>query len=246
MIALIDADIVAYRCAASCKEDDPVEIGLMRTDLLMLEILEATKATEYMAFLSGSDNFRKHINPDYKANRKDMVPPKYLQDCREYLVTEWKAKLGVGLEADDLLGINQTDQTVICSIDKDLKMIPGLHYNFVKQEWDDVSVDQGNKHFWKQMLIGDKTDNIIGVQGLGPVKSAKLIDPCETNEECLEVVLEKYGFDFDRITTNAACLWIKRSEESEWQNDLGLNLTNPLKHAVTTLSESMTSFMNGI
>ena len=246
MIALIDADIVAYRCAASCKEEDQLDVALVRTDQLMREIIEATQATEYMSFLSGSNSYRKHINPLYKANRKDMVPPRFLQDCREYLVTEWRSKLGHGLEADDLLGIYQADDTIICSIDKDLLMIPGKHYNFVKQEWYDVSVEQGNRHFWKQMLIGDKTDNIIGVQGLGPVKSARLIDPCETDQECLEVILSSYENDENRITMNAACLWIKRSEESEWQSDLELILPSPLKQSVDTTSKSMRLYIQSI
>lgn len=246
MIALIDSDLVAYRCAATCKEEDPVDVAIYRADQLMREIIEATQCDSYMAFLTGSDNFRKHINPQYKANRKDMVPPRYLQDCREYLVTEWKAKLSHGQEADDLLAMNQTADTVICSIDKDLKMIPGRHYNFVKQEWDHVTPEDADKQFWRQMLIGDTSDHIQGVRGLGPKKSAQLIDPCESNQDCLEVILEKYEYDYNRITMNAACLWIKRSEESEWQNDLELTLPNQLKHVVDTQSESMKSFMKGI
>ena len=163
MIALIDADIVAYRAAASCKEEDPVDVALFRVDKTMREILEMVDATTYKAFLTGSNNFRKVINKEYKANRKDMIPPVFLQDCREYLVTEWNAKLSQGQEADDELGINQDSNggSVICSIDKDLLMIPGNHFNWTKQQYGDmthISYDGGAKHFWKQMLIGDKSD----------------------------------------------------------------------------------------
>lgn len=260
MIALIDSDIVAYRSAASCKDGDNLDIALLRVDQLMRDILQQTKSDSYIAHLSGSENYRKHINPEYKANRKDMVPPQYLQDCREYLVTEWKAKISHGVEADDMLGIDQGNlvytsdfdgmteydkTTVICSIDKDLKMIPGLHYNFVKQEWDEIDQEQADKHFWKQMLIGDKVDNIIGVQGLGPVKSARLIDPCYDNQDCFETVLEKYQDDFDRFVMNANCLWIKRSEESTWL-DLRLTLPSELQQKQDEMSKSMRLFIQSI
>ena len=249
MIALIDADLVAYRCAATCKEEDPVDVALFRVDKNMREILEMTDATSYKAFLTGSNNFRKVVNPDYKANRKDMVPPAYLQDCREYLVTEWNARLSHGQEADDELGINQSTDTILCSLDKDLLMIPGKHFNWTKQQYGDVtfvSPEDGAKHFWKQMLIGDKTDNIHGVAGLGPVKSGKLIDNLETEEECLEVILSKYDNEYNRVAMNAACLWIKRSEDSEWHKDLELTLPAPLQQEVGMMSESMRHFMDNI
>ena len=249
MIALIDADLVAYRCAATCKEEDPVDVALFRVDKNMREILEMVDTQEYKAFLTGSNNFRKVVNPEYKANRKDMIPPMYLQQCREYLVTEWNARLSHGQEADDELGINQTSSTIVCSLDKDLLMIPGKHFNWTKQQYGDltfVSPEGGAKHFWKQMLIGDKADNIHGVAGLGPVKSGKLIDCLESEEECLDVIIEKYEHDYRRVAMNAACLWIKRSEDSEWHKDLDLILPAPLQLEVDTMSESMKHFMDSI
>lgn len=244
MIALIDADIVAYRCAATCKEEDPLDVAIFRVDKLMREILEMVDATEYRAFLTGSDNFRKVVNPDYKANRKDMVPPAYLQDCREYLVTEWKAKLSHGQEADDELGIHQGDDTVICSIDKDLLMIPGNHFNWTKQQYGDmttVSEREGNLHFWKQMLIGDKTDNIFGVQGIGPIKAGQRLDHLDTNDECLSVIIDFYKSDYKRIAMNAMCLWIKRHEDSVWYKDLGLTLNARLQQEMDAMLSSMKS-----
>ena len=249
MIPLIDGDIVVYRCAASCKEEDPLDVALFRVDKLMREILEMTDATKYRVFLTGSNNFRKIINPDYKANRKDTVPPVFLQDCREYLVTEWNAKISHGQEADDELGIyqDQKEDTVICSLDKDLLMIPGQHFNWTKQQYGDVTYVtelEGSKHFWKQLLIGDKSDNIFGVDKIGPVKAGKLIDPLETDQDCLDAVLEKYNNDYKRFAMNASCLWIKRHEDSTWHNDLNLTLIDPLKLEVDTLYESMKSFMD--
>jgi 5'-3' exonuclease len=112
MIALIDADIVAYRCAASCEKQGVVVedswVALKRVDELMQRIIAETGASDFKAFLTGSDNFRYEYNPEYKANRKDTRRPVWLQQAREHLVTRWGASVEDGQEADDALGIMQT------------------------------------------------------------------------------------------------------------------------------------------
>jgi 5'-3' exonuclease len=92
---------------------------------------------KHRCFLVVVSNFRYDIYPEYKANRKDMQRPKWLQVVREHLVTDWKATVTDGIEADDAMGIAQCTEhdgdSMICSIDKDMLMIPGHHYNFVNR-----------------------------------------------------------------------------------------------------------------
>ena len=64
MIALIDADIVAFRCASSCKEDDDVSIALIRADKLVQQILDEIGTDQYKLYLGGSNNFRYTIYPE--------------------------------------------------------------------------------------------------------------------------------------------------------------------------------------
>ena len=144
--AIIDGDIVAYRCAAA-SEDTDLEICCLRADKLMQDIIFLCEASDYKCYLTGQDNFRKKIYPEYKANRKDKPKPKWLQETREFLIHQWFAQVSLGCEADDLLGVNQTDKTIICSIDKDLLQIPGRHFNWVKSEFFDQSEFGGIKHF---------------------------------------------------------------------------------------------------
>jgi 5'-3' exonuclease len=233
MQALIDGDIVAYSNAASA-ENDPVEIALMRCDLQMRSILEATKADSYRLFLSGADNFRMTVDPEYKANRKDMVDPIHRAACKEFLVREWKAEITEGYEADDAMGINQVEGTIICTIDKDLNMIPGLHYSWpivrggtVVREGKlyEVSEIDGIKSFYRSLLVGDRTDNIIGVAGIGPVKAAKAIDHLETEQEMFEVVRDLYHDD-ERLLKNGKLLYILREEHKQWEFPLG-NQSSP-------------------
>lgn len=224
MQALIDGDIVVYSNAASA-ELDPVEVAYMRIDQMMHSILDTTGANTYRGFISGGSNFRHEIYPEYKANRKDMVDPRWRSACKEYLVREWAAEVTDGYEADDALGINQTADTIICSIDKDLDMIPGMHYswpivrggNVVREgKIYEVSEIEGLRSFYRSLLVGDRTDNIFGVNGIGKVKAAKMIDHLETEEEMFERVAELYQGDMDKLLVNGKCLWIMREENKQW------------------------------
>lgn len=217
--ALIDADLVAYINAASA-ENDPLDVALRRVDEHMDRIIGATAADSYKAFLSGDNNFRYKINPAYKANRKDLVRPVHLQSCREYLVVNWGANVTDGYEADDALAMTQTEETVICSIDKDMLQVPGKHYSWpiirkgvvIRDHiFTEVSELEGLKFFYKQMLIGDSSDNVFGIKGIGKVGAAKIIDPLLTELACYEEVLNRY-VALDRFRMNANCLWLMREE----------------------------------
>lgn len=235
--ALVDADIVAYRCAASCEKQGIVvespEVATMRVDELMQRILHETAAYDYQAFLTGSDNFRLKYNPEYKANRKDTKRPDYLQLCREHLVVHWKAQVADGYEADDSMGIEQTkspDTTIICTIDKDLLQVPGEHYNFVKQEFKTVSPKEGLLSFYWQTIMGDRTDNIFGFDGLArntiPKKLEYLYEELQhasqmgTELDMLDIVRSKYDND-ERLLMNGICLWIQREPNQIWEFPIG-------------------------
>lgn len=233
MQALIDGDIVAFRCAASVKEEEPLELAIYRVDVLIQQIVEATDATSIRVFVKGKDNFRYKLYPAYKAHRKDMVDPIYRQACHDHLLKAYEAEEAHGMEADDMLGINQKPTgTVICSIDKDLLTIPGHHYNFVKVDHTHVTQQDALRTFYKQMMIGDIADNLIGVQGLGPKKSEKLIDHLDDEQDLFDVVYDKYNNDAERFVTNANCFWILRNEGELWASRQNLILPEPCKLVV--------------
>ena len=217
MIALIDGDIVVYRSAASAKDEEQW-VAQARADQMLRDILEATGADSYKVFLTGSGNFRRELTPTYKANRPDERP-EHWQAVREFLVTQHKAMICEGWEADDQLGIEQDKvggTTVICSIDKDLLQIPGKHYNFVKKEFKEVSPDEGLKKLYLQALIGDRSDNIVGVQGIGPVKAEKALEGLETELEWYEKVKAMYD-DVERLHLNMQLLYIWQKPMDKWE-----------------------------
>ena len=200
------------------RSDEEQWVAQARADQMLRDILEATGADSYKVFLTGSGNFRRELTPTYKANRPDERP-EHWQAVREFLVTQHKAMICEGWEADDQLGIEQDKvggTTVICSIDKDLLQVPGKHYNFVKKEFKEVSPDEGLKKLYLQALIGDRSDNIVGVQGIGPVKAEKALEGLETELEWYEKVKAMYD-DVERLHLNMQLLYIWQKPMDKWE-----------------------------
>lgn len=227
MQALIDGDIVAYRCSASA-EHEPEEIAVLRIENMMQDILRESESDEYRCFLTGQGNYRYDIYPLYKANRKDKPKPVHLQACRDYLVEAWNAVISEGCEADDLIGIAATDcedpmAFVICSIDKDLKMIAGHHFNFVTKERSFVTPIEGLKSFYKQLILGDVSDNIPGFDGKARQKWPKFmqhhhdyIDMCSNDIDMYNYVREIYTNEAHNIILNGRLLYIQRNQGEQW------------------------------
>jgi DNA polymerase-1 len=225
---LIDSDIVAYRCAASCEKQGVVVedswVCLRRVDELMQRIIAYTGASDWKAFLTGSDNYRNAYNPEYKANRKDTRRPQWLQQAREHLVTHWQASVEDGQEADDALGIYQCshENTIIASIDKDLLCIPGKHYNFITGTFHEQSIADAFRHFYFQLIMGDRADNIFGFDGLARASVPKKLeatiaelDSYDNEHGMFEFVRALYSDD-ERLLMNGRCLYIRQKEGQVW------------------------------
>ena len=87
------------------------------------------------------------------------------------------------LEGDDVLGLLAGDSkikggTIIVSIDKDLKTIPGFHYNPMRREEGviEVTMAQANYNHLLQTLTGDAVDGYSGCPGIGPKKAEKVLE----------------------------------------------------------------------
>jgi DNA polymerase I len=225
MLCLIDGDLVIYRCAASA-ENDSLDIAKARVNELLDQLLQVTEASEYRFFLSGKGNFRKEINKEYKANRTQPKPV-HLGDLREWACEELNAEVTEHcLEADDYLGIFQdkeNDTTTIVSLDKDLLMIPGKHYQWAigtstwskEAKWIQQTELEGLRLFYEQCLKGDKADNVKGIAGIGEAKARKALKKCKNEREMLDICLDMYKNE-DEFLLNARCLWILRDFDDDY------------------------------
>lgn len=239
MRALIDGDIIVYRVGFASDSDD-LSVAIHRCDAMLDGILEATRADNFRLFLTDAErNFRRQVWPMYHANRV-KEKPRWYGEIKDYLINHWHAEIAYEQEADDAMGINQTEHTIICSIDKDLKQIPGRHYNFVKQEFVTVTNEEGMKWFYTQLLQGDTVDNVQGVPGIGKAKAEKLLKNCTTAEQMYKAAHKAYHLKFSEmglpakeideiIVRNARLLYIRKREGEIW---------NPPKLSTIPLSES--------
>jgi hypothetical protein len=182
-------------------------------------------STDFLMAVKGQNNFRNLLFPEYKMNRhKDptkMNP--FVPIIRKLAVFEELAVDSEGREADDLMRTWAEEAKaaghdyMICSIDKDLRCIPGRHY-YMKTGYEkffEVTEEEALKFYYTQLLKGDPTDNILGIPGVGEVKSAKLLKSLTTEEEYQECVVEQYLLAYgdewaEQLIINGRLLYLQR------------------------------------
>ncbi len=146
---------------------------------------------------------RKEIFDDYKVTRKPAPDDFHPQAQRIIEIVE-KAGIPIlaatGYEADDIMATaaerfaSDDLQVVLISRDKDLDQLVGSNvvlYDPMKDETYDAAAILEKKGYSPdkaieiQTLMGDATDNIPGVPGVGPKTALKLINKYQTAEAVL-------------------------------------------------------------
>lgn len=189
-------------------------------------------------YITGSNNFRDQlatIKP-YKGNRDPAHKPYYYKSIRRHLMNRWGAIKVDGYEADDALSMiaheegYDPERVVLVSIDKDLRTVPGRHYNFKKKILEDVSHEEALVNFYRQLVTGDATDNIGGAYKAGPKLAEKIIVLGNSEHDHYMAALaayangkEKPGCPYqnlsprDALVENARLLHLKRYPGERWQ-----------------------------
>jgi len=173
---LLDGDIIIYQPCCVFNEDDDQSRKLIAKNIntKIDRLMEAADCNTYIMFVTTKFNFRDQLVDDYKANRQDVERPVNLAWAKRWSVDNLNTHFHKGMEADDLLGTHQTDNTVIWSLDKDLRQIPGSHLDDATQKVVEITElgsleDRGKKIYFDgtlglyfQLLTGDSTDHIVG------------------------------------------------------------------------------------
>tara|TARA_R110002020_G_scaffold287099_1_gene502568 strand:+ start:16361 stop:17167 length:807 start_codon:yes stop_codon:yes gene_type:complete len=265
MKSLIDADVLLYECAsvAEYPKDEPMKgFDFVKEvfDNRVRDIMAAVEADSCTLYLTGDDNFRVKVavTKPYKGNRKAEKPFHY-HNLKAYIQSHEHCVTVDGMEADDQMSIDQTDDTVICTRDKDLRMVPGWHYGwecgrqpeFKKTKVNDVGYVQitpnkkdikgtGLSFFYAQLLVGDKTDNIPGLEGCGPVAAwdalgTRSLTPAQMLDSVVHEYTALYGDRWkERLTEQAQLLWMVREVDDEgkpvmWEYDDAVRYAEMLK-----------------
>jgi hypothetical protein len=188
-VLAVDGDIVAYRTAAVC--EDHFEGACEEIiDTTLTEIATDTGISKMRIYISGENNFRYTVatTKPYKGNRATMVRPKFLKHCKNYLVEKYSALVIHGYEADDAIASDMVlNGAYHCGIDKDMLQIAGRHYNYVNKEWKDVDEEEATLTLYRQILMGDSSDNIPGLPKVGVKTAEKIItDYLTAHEDAIE------------------------------------------------------------
>jgi 5'-3' exonuclease len=235
MQPLIDADVLVYECGFAAEtawkgENKGIDVDAFPppfdrvADLLDNRVANTCAIVGATAppilFLTGKTNFRYGLakRQPYKDGRGKK--PYHYKNVLAYIKGKYDYRLTEGLEADDLMAIEQTqrmEETIICTRDKDLRQVPGWHYGWelgsqpqfgpqlvapigrISLSKDRKKVrGEGILFFYSQCLTGDQVDSIPGLPRCGPVKAYQILEKSTTEEEAFRSVLSAYREKYEQ------------------------------------------------
>jgi DNA polymerase-1 len=226
-VAVLDGDILCYR-AAFWADQEGVEYLEERLEHDIKAWTPAGMTKTYIAMsCSRKDNYRRDFWEAYKAHRDVRKQTPDSMDYALELINQHDILTVPRLEADDIMGIMASSgKGIAVTIDKDLRSVPGWHWNPDKEHTPDI-VDEytADLNFHKQWIMGDTTDNIPGIWKWGPAKAEKWLKYVHPRNWSA-AVLAAYDqakpqggtkYDYDYCLAMARCVRILRDGEYDKQ-----------------------------
>lgn len=225
---LIDADVLRYEIGfaaeAGWQSDGlpPFDYVAELLEMRINNICAITNATtDPILYITGKTNFRNEIATRTPYKERLGNKPFHYHNLTAYMQAVYDVRMKEGLEADDLMSIEQTlrpHETIICTRDKDLRQVPGWHYGWELGEQPQFGPIQvvnpglleletkvnakgvksykirgyGDLFFYSQCLTGDAVDTVPGLPGTGPTKAFKILEGSSGSTDAFNRVLEAY------------------------------------------------------
>jgi DNA polymerase-1 len=257
LVAHIDGDYLAYYASGN----DETEPGQARQNAIdLIQAFAARIGAESVVVHNTANGCHKGerylvatVRP-YQGQRKGDRKPKnhaYLQDwLQSYEGSLFLAKNWTSREADDGIAAcahfaigKSPGYAGIATRDKDLRMLPGLHVNWMTRQvtrvepgdYEVIGEDgklYGLKWFFAQMLMGDDADHCPGLERYldgdrfkpcGEKTALKLLAGCASTEDACRAVMQLYRDGYresgatyadDRFCEQAALLWMRLGNEA--------------------------------
>ena len=249
MQPLIDGDVILYEIGFAAEAGwqqegyPPFDYVMELVNNRIGNICGITNATEPpIIYFTGKTNFRTEIAKRREYKLRPSNKPWHYKNIKAYLKATHECCEREGLEADDLMAIEQCRRpgdTIICTRDKDLRAVPGWHYGWelgnqpqfgpeLVTELGYIRLSDNRKSikgtgllfFYAQCLTGDAVDTIPGLGGCGPVKAFNILEGSQTPAEAFNRVVEAYkgvyGDDWEEeLLEQGRLLWMTRETDEE-------------------------------
>lgn len=224
---LIDGDLFAFQAVTNCIVEERVneeewtysvnvKDAAADFDARVTEWQDKFRTKSVLIALGGLSYFRRKIMPLYKRNRDGKKKPLgYLATVAE-IKAKWPWMQIDSLEADDVVGLSHSGNTVAISDDKDFRQLPGWLY--VPRTGEDVMISDwsADEFHMTQTLTGDQADGYPGCPGVGPVSAKKILAGCKSRKEMWAAVVAcfaDHGFKKSDAICNARVARILRPGE---------------------------------
>ncbi|ANV98181.1 DNA polymerase I [Helicobacter enhydrae] len=233
----------SYYALPPLKNSEGFPTGLLLGFAKLIQRIHKEGSTDYLVFAleGGGTNYRKLIDPNYKANRPP-APQELLMQLP--IAIEWIEKMGFqtiafeGYEADDAIasfanwGAKNAHNVKIISNDKDLYQLINervfLYDPIKKQEIREIECLQkwgvNPQDFVDfQSLIGDQSDNVPGVKGIGSKTAQKLINAFHN----LDTIFENLA-EVEKLTSKRIVNLLEVGQENAYHSKKLVTLTTDL------------------
>ena len=264
-VLLLDADGACYRAAATVKTLETAYRRFIQEVLTDKFLTRAAAVVAHITLSGGRKANRDLYPTalPYQANRNGKSKPPLLEPLRA-LLESGREPLPDGVElvahryweADDgivMQSYQQRQHGIVKSDDKDLRMVQYPYYEastgkidiienrfgWIKDAYTDglkLKVQgHGTKFFWAQMLMGDRADNIRGLERLQGQRVAeagalKFLENIDDENEAANRVLWEYARSGQNALAEAEVLWLRRDEQdSAYRYLMELELDAPLR-----------------
>ncbi len=203
-LILIDGHALAYRAYFGMPQTFKTQAGepthaVYGFTNMLLAVWKEIEPDYFIVTFDAGDTFRHALYSDYKATREKMPDDLRTQITRiEQLVKAFNMPVFTkeGYEADDLLGTLATQaaaqgiETLIVTGDRDAFQLVGPHIKVIypggqnrfneRKLYDKAAVEERfgvppDKLVDLKAMVGDTSDNIPGIKGIGDKTAAKLL-----------------------------------------------------------------------
>lgn len=162
----------------------------------------------YISFDNGRSDFRTSLLPNYKGHRKNISIDYESLQIQKHLIMKilgmlrikyiFDKKKSTNYEGDDFLAylileVFKTEKVTLVSSDKDFnQLLDGKRVKILNPRKEEMVYESNCRELFGYeaketvdylMMVGDKSDDITGFPGIGPVKARKILDEFGTVQE---------------------------------------------------------------